>query len=61
MSGQVRIRIRYQKYIGKWFDYLMVSGEEMAQILSGTGWKIKEFWDTGEPYYIAIVKKIAYS
>jgi len=61
MSGQVRIRIRYQKYIGKWFDYLMVSGKEMAQILFGTGWKVKEFLDTGEPYYIAIVKKIAYS
>ena len=25
MSGQVRIRIRYEMYIGKWFDYLMVS------------------------------------
>ncbi|MGA2766691.1 MAG: class I SAM-dependent methyltransferase [Candidatus Bathyarchaeia archaeon] len=61
MSGQVRIRIRYEKCISKWFDYLMVSGEEMAQILSGTGWKVKEFLDTGEPYYVAIVKKIGYS
>ena len=25
MSGQVKIRIRYEKYKGRWFDYLMVS------------------------------------
>ena len=37
MSGQVRIRIRYEKHMGKWFDYLMVSREEMKQILLGTG------------------------
>jgi SAM-dependent methyltransferase len=58
MSGQVRIRIRYEKYKGRWFDYLMVSKEEMTQILSNTGWKVKEFLDIGDPYYIAIVKKV---
>jgi ubiquinone/menaquinone biosynthesis C-methylase UbiE len=58
MSGQVKIRIRYEKYKGRWFDYLMVSKEEMTQILSNTGWKAKEFLDTGDPYYIAIVEKI---
>jgi len=59
MSGQVRIRIRYEKYKGRWFDYLMVSKEEMAQILSNTGWRVKEFLDTAGPYYIAIINKIA--
>jgi SAM-dependent methyltransferase len=59
MSGQVKIRIRYEKYKGRWFDYLMVSKEEMTQILSNTGWKIKEVLDTVGPYYIAIVKKTA--
>jgi len=58
MSGQVRVRIRYEKYIGKWFDYLMVSKEEMGQILVGTGWEIRESMDSGGPHYIAIVKKI---
>ena len=57
MSGQVRIRIRYQDYVGRWFDYLMVSGEEMKEILLGTGWEVQEFLDSGEPYYIAIIKK----
>ena len=59
MSGQVKIRIRCEKYKGRWFDYLMVSKEEMVQILSSTGWKIKELLDTGDPYYIAIIKKTA--
>jgi hypothetical protein len=57
MSGQVKIRIRYQKYKGRWFDYLMVSKEEMTQILSNTGWKVKEFLDAGDLDYIAIIKK----
>jgi SAM-dependent methyltransferase len=59
MSGQVRIRIRYESYIGKWFDYLMVSEEEMEQVLPDTGWKVGQFLDSEEPHYIAIVKKIA--
>ncbi len=29
MSGQLRGRIRFEKYISKWFDWLMVSKEEM--------------------------------
>jgi len=58
VSGQVKIRTRYQKYKGRWFDYLMVSKEEMTQILSNTGWKVEEFLDTGDPYYIAIIRKI---
>ena len=59
MSGQVRIRIRYESYIGKWFDYLMVSGEEMEQVLLDTRWKVKQFLDSGGPHYMAIIKKIA--
>lgn len=57
MSGQVRIRVRYETYVGKWFDYLMVSKEEMEQILLGTGWKIREFLNSGGPHYAAIITK----
>gem|GEM_PF-5292986 len=58
MSGQVRIRIRYEMYIGKWFNYLMVSRQEMEQILLETGWKIREFLNSGGPHYTAIITKI---
>jgi SAM-dependent methyltransferase len=59
MSGQLRIRIRFRKYAGQWFDYLMVSKEEMQSILKGTRWKVKEFIDSENSQYIAIIEKMA--
>lgn len=59
MSGQVRIRIRFRKYIGRWFDYLMVSKGEMKEILKGTEWKVREFIDSENAQYIAIVEKVS--
>ena len=58
MGGQVRIRIRFGKYVGRWFDYLMVSKKEMEEILKGTGWKVKEFIDSEDAEYIAIIEKV---
>jgi len=57
MSGQLRIRIRYMKNVGKWFDYLIVSKGEMKEILEGTGWKAKKFIDSTSSPYIAIIEK----
>ena len=57
-AGQVRIRIRFEKHIGEWFDYLFVSKKEMEDILKGTGWIIKKYIDAeGSPEYIAILEK----
>ncbi len=58
MGGQVRIRSRFRKYIGRWFDYLMVSKKEMKKILEGTGWKTKQFIDSEDAQYIAIIEKV---
>jgi SAM-dependent methyltransferase len=60
MGGQLKIRIRHKQYKGRWFEYLLVSKQEMKGILKGTGWEIKEFIDSdGEKQsrYMAIVKK----
>jgi 2-polyprenyl-3-methyl-5-hydroxy-6-metoxy-1,4-benzoquinol methylase len=57
MAGQMRIRIRYMKYVGRWFDYLIVSREEMKEILKGTGWKVKKFIDSSSSPYAAIIQK----
>jgi len=57
MGGQLRIRIRFRKYVGRWFDYLMVSKEEMKELLKGTRWKVKEFIDSEDSIYIAILEK----
>lgn len=59
MGGQVKIRIRFQKYVSRWFDYLMVSKEEMKELLKGTGWKVKEFIDSKDAQYIAIIERVA--
>jgi hypothetical protein len=36
----------------------MVSKEEMQDILEGTGWKVKNFIDSGKPQYIAVMDKL---
>ena len=58
MGGQLRIRVRHEKYVTRWFDYLFVSREEMETILSGTGWKAVRFLGLDEPAYVAIMEKI---
>ena len=57
MSGQLRLRIRYKKIIGKWFDYLLVSKKEMANILNGTGWYISRTFNSGGTFYTAVIEK----
>ena len=57
MSGQAKIRVRYQIYKSKWLGFLIVSKEEMTQILSNAGWKVQEFLDRGDSYYTAVIKK----
>ena len=58
MSGQARIRIRFRKYVGKWFDYLFVSKEELEAILEGTGWEVKHYIDSKSSVYIAVIGKV---
>jgi SAM-dependent methyltransferase len=57
MSGQIRMRVRYGKTIGEWFDYLFVSPEEMREILSDTDWQIEELLNAEEAGYVAVIQK----
>jgi len=58
MSGQIRIRIRFQDRATPWFDYLFVSPREMKDVLSGTGWKATRFIDGDRASYVAIIDKV---
>jgi len=58
LPGQLRIRIRFEKYVGEWFDYLLVSKNEMKEILKSTGWRVKKFIDSNNSSYIAAIEKI---
>ena len=57
MSGQLKLRVRYKKYTTPFFDYLMVSQQEMQDIVKDTGWEIQEILQQDSPTYIAIIKK----
>lgn len=58
MAGQVRLRVRYKTMIGSWFDYLMVSPDEMMQIVAGTGWHIDQIiWREDRVDYTAVLQK----
>ncbi len=57
MPGQIRMRVRYRRAVGEWFDYLFVSPEEMEAIVAKTAWKIKDFIEGEEPDYIALIGK----
>jgi SAM-dependent methyltransferase len=59
-AGQVRIRVRYRKYINPWMDYLLVSRDEVQQVLQGTGWAVSHFLDSDGPPYVAIIDKVAW-
>jgi SAM-dependent methyltransferase len=57
MGGQIRMRVRYGKIVGEWFDYLFVSPEEMTEIFEDTDWQIKELLDSEQANYIAVIEK----
>lgn len=59
MSGELRIRVRYRVYTSAWFDYLMVSPDEMRAIVDGTGWRIRENIDSDGSAYVAVIEKEA--
>jgi SAM-dependent methyltransferase len=58
MAGQVRVRVRYKRYATPWFDYLLVSPDEMKKLLRGTGWQVKKTFRSGGPAYAAVIEKI---
>lgn len=57
MSGQLRIRVRYNNLIGNWFDYLLASKKEVKKILEGTGWKMEKFIDGRNGAFVALIQK----
>lgn len=57
MAGQIKIRVRYRAFVGRWFDYLFVSKSEMRKLLKGTNWKVKRFFGRG-PQFAVVIEKI---
>lgn len=57
MSGQLRLRSRYRDLVGPWFDYLIVSPDEMTTIVEATPWRMRNLIETtGSGYYVAVLE-----
>jgi cyclopropane fatty-acyl-phospholipid synthase-like methyltransferase len=56
MAGQVRIRVRYRDHATPWFDYLMVSRDELDELVEGTGWRLARTLDSDDTY-VAVIEK----
>jgi SAM-dependent methyltransferase len=57
MAGQVKMRVRFERIASKWFDYLLVSPDEMRKILEPTDWRVEKFVGIRDPNYCAIFRK----
>jgi SAM-dependent methyltransferase len=57
MPGQIKMRVRFGKVVGAWFDYLLVSPKEMEDILSDTDWQVERFIAPEEANYFAVIWK----
>jgi SAM-dependent methyltransferase len=55
--GQLRLRVRYQCFVGTWFDYLLVSKDELKEILKNTGWEVRHYIDGKAGQYIMVLGK----
>jgi SAM-dependent methyltransferase len=56
MGGQLRIRIRYHEYATPWFDYLLASPEEMAELAEAGGWRLSRVIDEGDVVYVGVLE-----
>jgi SAM-dependent methyltransferase len=56
MSGQVRIRVRHRDVATPWFDYLMVSPDELRELAEQAGWTVARLLES-EDTYVAVLEK----
>lgn len=58
LPGRLRLRVRYERYATDWFEYLLVSPDEMAELLGPSPWAITDRFDSEDrSQYVAILEK----
>jgi SAM-dependent methyltransferase len=57
MSGQLRVRTRHGLFAGRWFDYLLVSPDEMRELAATGGWELERVVGDGQDYYVGVLRK----
>ncbi|MGW4497680.1 class I SAM-dependent methyltransferase [Micromonospora sp. NPDC004336] len=56
LGGQLRLRLRYRELGTEWFDYLVCSPDELAELVRGTAWRLTDVDDRDAPYYLATLR-----
>ena len=56
MSGQLRIRVRYQELATPWFEYLIVSPDELRELAEPAGWNVARLIESDD-LYVAVLEK----
>jgi SAM-dependent methyltransferase len=57
LPGQLRLRVLYRDLRSPWFDYLIVSREELAALPKGTGWHVARILEGDASLYVAVLEK----
>jgi SAM-dependent methyltransferase len=57
MAGQAKIRVRYKKYATPWLHFLIVSQQEMEEILEDSFWKVTKYINGERGQFIVILNK----
>jgi len=57
MPGQVTIRLRNQERVTPWFDLLIVSPSELAELAEQSGWRVAHLVAGDPPDYYAVLEK----
>jgi SAM-dependent methyltransferase len=56
LSGQIRIRVRHRDLATPWFDYLMVSPDELRELAEPAGWTVGRILGSDDTY-VAVLEK----
>jgi SAM-dependent methyltransferase len=57
MPGQLRIRVRHRLSATPWFDYLIVSPDELRELLAGSGWQVAKLIEGEAGMYAVVLEK----
>ena len=57
MPGQLRLRVRHRMATTPWFDYLIVSPDELRELVDGSGWDVARLIEGEAGIYAAVLEK----
>lgn len=57
VPGQLRVRVQYRNYVTAWLEYLLVSKQEMQNILRRTSWRLTRTINAKDAEYLGVIEK----